>query len=85
MTDKPLEPRLLFYLLSFFIPLVGIILGIIYISSAGTSSKEFGKMCLIFGLLGIVLGGLVCWVGPCGFCGFCGHHYYTPGYHCGCL
>jgi len=30
MAEKPLEPRVLFYLLSFFIPLVGIILGAIY-------------------------------------------------------
>lgn len=76
MAEKPLEPRVLFYLLSFFIPLVGIILGAIYYSGKDESAKEFGKMCLIFGVLGFVAGGLVCSLGPCGFC--------YPRHHWGC-
>jgi len=41
------EPRMLFYLLSFFMPLAGIILGAIYLSKVDTELKKFGKNCLI--------------------------------------
>jgi hypothetical protein len=41
------EPRILFYLLSFFMPLAGIILGAIYLSKTDAELKKFGKNCLI--------------------------------------
>lgn len=41
------EPRALFYLLSFFLPLAGIILGAIYLSKTDAELKKFGKNCLI--------------------------------------
>ena len=59
--DKPPEPKWLFYLLSFFVGLFGIIFGIIYMTKEGEESKKFGKMCLILGLLPMIIGCL-CWV-----------------------
>jgi hypothetical protein len=62
--DKPLEPKWLFYILSFIIWPVGIILGIIYMKKPDPDCKAFGKMCLILGLiLGIIEVFLcLCWV-----------------------
>lgn len=45
--DKPLEPRWLFYIISFFIPLAGIIIGAIYMGKPDPECKQFGKNCLI--------------------------------------
>jgi len=60
----PPEPRWLFYVLSFVIPLLGIILGIIYLKKPEADAKTFGKTCLILGLVAgapIVLL-CVCWI-----------------------
>jgi uncharacterized membrane protein len=51
--------KILLYLLSFFIPIVGFIIGAIYYTKPET--KEVGKMCIILGILSIVLV-VVCWV-----------------------
>lgn len=59
--DKPLEPKWLFYILSFIIAPVGIILGIIYMIKPDPDCKSFGKMCLILGIISIVLWCL-CWL-----------------------
>jgi hypothetical protein len=53
--DKPLEPKWLFYILSFVIWPVGIILGIIYMRKPDPDCKSFGKLCLILGIIPIVL------------------------------
>jgi len=45
--EKPPEPAVLFYLLSFFIPLAGLILGAIYLGKRELAQREFGKLCLI--------------------------------------
>jgi hypothetical protein len=50
--------KILLYLLSFFIPIVGFIIGAIYYTKPET--KEVGKMCIILGILSIVLVA-VCW------------------------
>ncbi|HUW43104.1 MAG TPA: hypothetical protein VMW02_02580, partial [Thermoplasmata archaeon] len=50
--------KILLYLLSFFIPIVGFIIGAIYYMKPET--KEVGKMCIILGILSIVLV-VVCW------------------------
>jgi hypothetical protein len=55
--ETPPEPRWLFYGLSFFIPIVGIILGAIYMSKPFPEMKKFGKTCLIAALTFI---GLIC-------------------------
>lgn len=51
--------KILLYLLSFFIPIVGFIIGAIYYTKPET--KEVGKMCIILGILSIVFV-VVCWV-----------------------
>ena len=48
--DQPPEPRWLLYLLSFVVPLVGIILGAIFLSKQDPDCRLFGKNCLICGL-----------------------------------
>jgi CHASE2 domain-containing sensor protein len=59
--DKPLEPKWLFYILSFIIWPVGIILGILYMRKPDPDCKAFGKMCLILGIVAVVLLCL-CWL-----------------------
>lgn len=53
--DKPLEPKWLFYVLSFFIWPAGIILGILYMRKPDPDCKSFGKMCLILGIIELVV------------------------------
>jgi len=52
--------RVLFYLLSFFIPLVGIILGIVWMNDQDLEKKAVGKTCLIVAIIPIVLY-CICW------------------------
>ena len=47
---------LLLYILSFFIPLAGFIVGAIYASKDEEHYKHVGKNCLIFSVLNIILG-----------------------------
>jgi hypothetical protein len=53
--NKPLEPKVLWYILSFIIPLLGIILGIIYMQKPEPEVKAFGKNCLIAAIVAIIL------------------------------
>ena len=48
--------KILFYILSFLIPIVGIIIGVIYYTKPDAESKNLGKMCLILALIGILIG-----------------------------
>jgi len=50
--------KILLYLLSFFVPIIGFIVGFIYYGKPET--KEVGKMCVILAVLNIVLI-VVCW------------------------
>jgi hypothetical protein len=52
--EKPPEPRWLFYILSFIIPLAGIILGVIYMTKPDAENKRFGKNCLIAAIAAVV-------------------------------
>ena len=52
--ERPPEPRWLFYILSFIVPLAGIIIGVIYMSKADPACKKFGKNCLIAAVAAIV-------------------------------
>lgn len=55
-------PKWLFYVLSIFIPLVGIIMGIVYMTKEHEEQKKFGKTLLILGIVfGVVLP-CICWV-----------------------
>jgi hypothetical protein len=52
--------KALLYILSFFIPVVGIILGIIWMNDQDFEKKGIGKNCLIIGIVSIVLS-CICW------------------------
>ncbi|TDK62274.1 hypothetical protein E2K98_09460 [Bacillus salipaludis] len=52
--------KALLYILSFFIPVVGIILGIIWLNDQEPEKKQVGKTCLIVGIVAIVLS-CICW------------------------
>jgi len=45
--SRPLEPKWLFYGLSFLVPIAGIVIGAIYMSKPDAEAKAFGKKCLI--------------------------------------
>ena len=65
--DKPPQPSkkakrkiddttvILLYILSFFIPFAGVIVGAIYASKEEERYKQVGKNCLIFSLINVVL------------------------------
>jgi len=48
---KPPEPRALFYVISFFISLFGIIFGIVYLTKPEPECKRFGRNCLLWGII----------------------------------
>lgn len=52
--------KALLYILSFFIPIVGIILGIIWMNDQDMEKKAIGKTCLTVGIVSIVLS-CICW------------------------
>jgi uncharacterized membrane protein HdeD (DUF308 family) len=52
--------RVLLYILSFFIPVAGIIVGIIWLNDSDEEKKEIGKVCLIIGIASMLIGCL-CW------------------------
>lgn len=52
--ERPPEPRWLFYVLSFFVPLAGIIIGVIYLTKDDAECKKFGKNCIIAAVSAIV-------------------------------
>ena len=52
--------RSLLYILSFIIPVVGIILGIVWMNDQDIDKKAIGKTCLIVGIVSIVLS-CICW------------------------
>jgi hypothetical protein len=54
--DAPPEPKALFYVLSFFVPVAGIVLGAIYLGKPDKDNKEFGKMCLTWAVINFALG-----------------------------
>ena len=47
--------KLFLYALSFFIPLLGIILGIVYMSRPDPESKRLGQACLIIGIISFII------------------------------
>jgi hypothetical protein len=52
----PPEPKWVFYLISFLVPVAGIVLGALYLSKADAANKEFGKYCLIAALVNFAIG-----------------------------
>ncbi len=57
-------------IVSFFVPIVGIIMGIIYMMDPSPAKKEAGKLWLIVSIAAIVLG-----FGSCCFFGGLGRHF----------
>ncbi|MFH2105214.1 MAG: hypothetical protein ABII72_03180 [Parcubacteria group bacterium] len=58
------EPKVLYYILSFFISIFGIIFGAIYMSKGkeDMEMKKFGKICLLLGLIPMICYCLCCGV-----------------------
>jgi uncharacterized membrane protein HdeD (DUF308 family) len=52
--------KALLYILAFFIPIVGIIVGIIWMNDEDEEKKQTGKTCLIIGIVSIALS-CICW------------------------
>jgi hypothetical protein len=49
------EPAWLFYVLSFIVPIAGIVIGAIYFTKVDEELKRFGKTCLIVAAISIAL------------------------------
>jgi hypothetical protein len=47
--------KILVYLLSFFIPILGFIIGAIFYVSGGRDHKHVGKMCVLLALLPVIV------------------------------
>jgi CHASE2 domain-containing sensor protein len=45
-SERPPEPRALFYILSFFLPPGGLVLAALFMSKAEEDNKRFGRRCL---------------------------------------
>ena len=50
------NPNFLLALISFFIPLIGFILGIVFVSKAKEHDKTTGSVCLIASVVGFIVG-----------------------------
>ncbi len=47
--------KILLYIVSFLVPVAGIIIGVIYMGKEDEESKALGKTCLIIAIVGFVL------------------------------
>lgn len=47
--------KIVIYILSLLIWIVGVVVGVVYYTKPDPESKEFGRMCLILAVLGIVI------------------------------
>ncbi len=59
--------KIFLYLLSFFIPLAGVIIGVVFMSRPDPESKQMGQTCLILGVVSIFIScclGVVFGIGP---------------------
>ncbi len=50
---ETLEPKWLWYVISFILPVVGIILGVLYRGKEAPESKDFGKKTIIAAIVGL--------------------------------
>lgn len=50
--------KILLYIISFLFSIVGIIIGVYYMTKPEPEYKEVGKICLVLALVGIVIGAL---------------------------
>jgi hypothetical protein len=54
------KPEILWVILSIFFPVLGFILTLVYMSKPEPEAKAFGKNCLIFTLVGMLMATLGC-------------------------
>jgi hypothetical protein len=57
--------KILFYLLSFFIFIAGIIIGVVYYTKTDPESRHVGKMCIVLAVAGLIVEvvvGLTIWL-----------------------
>lgn len=55
-TRQPFTPptrRAIYYVLSFAVPLAGIVLGAVYLTRGDAAGKKFGKTCIIFAVAAV--------------------------------
>jgi len=53
--EMPPEPEWLFYVLSFFVQMAGIVIGAIYMGKPNEACRRFGKNCIIAAVIPILL------------------------------
>ena len=53
--EKPPEPEWLFYVISFFVQLAGIVIGAIYLGKPSEECRRFGKNCLIAAFIPFII------------------------------
>jgi hypothetical protein len=53
--EMPPEPEWLFYILSFFVQIAGIVIGAIYMGKPNEECRRFGKNCIIAAIIRILL------------------------------
>jgi len=53
--SAPPRPRWLFYLLSLVFPILGIVIGIVYLIKKGKENRKFGIRCLIWSCVNILV------------------------------
>ncbi len=56
--------KILLYLLSFFIPVVGFIVGFIYYTKPNPEERRIGKNCIILAVIAIIWPCLLCFIVP---------------------
>ncbi len=59
MQYKEKENNVFRYVISFLIPLVGYILGVILLSKDNADDKSVGKNCIILGIVSAIIGGVI--------------------------
>lgn len=55
IVERVPEPAWLFYVLSFIVPIAGIVIGVIYFTKTDEELKRFGKTCLVIAAIPIAL------------------------------
>ena len=71
--------KLVLYLISFLVPFVGIVIGIIFMSRGDPESKSVGRVCMIISIAVIVIGccvGVILGVAPAILAALGGGSYY---------
>jgi hypothetical protein len=53
--DMPPEPEWLFYILSFFVQIAGLVIGAIYMGKPNEECRRFGKNCIIAAIIPFLL------------------------------